>query len=71
LWDTADEDKLLLLHLLSKCWYIYQEPIKAYQNFGYSLINGLLMSILMDQQKEIMNSTKTIIQMQYSLNNTH
>jgi hypothetical protein len=53
-----DKDKQLLLKIISKSYYKYQDSIKAYENSDYNLINGLLMSILIDQQKQINIITK-------------
>jgi hypothetical protein len=43
------EDKQLLLEI-SKCYFKYQKAIEVYGISDYDLSNGLLMSILIDQQ---------------------
>ncbi len=48
-----EEDKQLLLNIIRKSYYKYQESIKARPDYDYNLITGLLMSILIDQQKEL------------------
>jgi hypothetical protein len=52
------KDKQLLLKIIRKSCYKYQKSIKAYEDSNYNLINGLLMSILIDQQKQIDKITK-------------
>jgi hypothetical protein len=48
-----DEDKQILLGIMSKCYYKHQKSIKAYGLSDYELSNGLLMSILIHQQIQI------------------
>jgi hypothetical protein len=48
-----DDDEQLLLKIISKCYYKYQKALKAYGISDYELSNGLLMSILIDQQIQI------------------
>ncbi len=49
----SDADKQLLLGIMNKCFFKYQKSIKAYGLSDYDLSNGLLMSILIDQQIQI------------------
>ena len=49
----SDEDKQLLLGIMSKCYFKYQKSIKAYGLSDFELYNALLMSILIDQQIQI------------------
>ena len=49
----SEEDKQLLLKITSKCYFKYQKAIKAYGISNYELSNGLIMSILIDQQTQI------------------
>ncbi|MBA3749610.1 MAG: hypothetical protein H0X03_01700 [Nitrosopumilus sp.] len=51
--NLENEDKQLLLKIISKSYYRNQESIKAHEDCDYNLINGMLMSILIDQQKEL------------------
>jgi hypothetical protein len=47
------EDKQLLLSIMSKCYFKYEKPIKAYGLSDFELYTALLMSILIDQQIQI------------------
>jgi hypothetical protein len=49
----SDEDKQLLLGIMSKCYFKHQKSIKAYGISDYELFTALLMSILLDQQNQI------------------
>ncbi len=49
----SDEDKQLLLEIMSKCYFKHQKSIKAYGISDYELFTALLMSILIDQQIQI------------------
>ena len=49
----SDDDKQVLLKIISKCYFKYQKSLKAYGVSDYELSNGLLMSILIDQQIQI------------------
>ncbi len=49
----SDEDKQLLLAIMSKCYFKYQKSIKAYGLSDFELYVTLLMSILIDQQIQI------------------
>ncbi len=46
----SDEDKQLFTEIISKCYFKYQESIKAKANSDFELNTGLFMSILIDQQ---------------------
>jgi hypothetical protein len=48
-----EEDKQLLLAILSKCYFKYQKAIKAYGLSDFELYTALLMSILIDPQIQI------------------
>jgi hypothetical protein len=48
-----DEDKQLFLKIMSICYFKYQKAIVAYGISDYDLSNGLLLSILIDQQIKI------------------
>ncbi len=48
-----EEDKQLLLAIMSKCYFKYQKSIKAYGLSDFELYTALLMSILIDQQIQI------------------
>jgi hypothetical protein len=48
-----EEDKQLLLAILSKCYFKYQKAIKAYGLSDFELYTALLMSILKDPQIQI------------------
>jgi hypothetical protein len=49
----SDEDKQLLLGIMSKCYFKHQKSIKAYGISDYELFTALLMSIVLDQQIQI------------------
>jgi hypothetical protein len=49
----SEEDKQLLLELISKSCFKQQKSIKAYGISDYDLYTALLMSILIDQQIQI------------------
>jgi hypothetical protein len=49
----SDEDKQLLLGIMSKCYFKYQKSIKDCGLSDYELYTALLMSILIDQQIQI------------------
>jgi hypothetical protein len=49
----SDEDKQLLLGIMSKCYFKHQKSMKAYGISDYELFTALLMSILLDQQNQI------------------
>jgi hypothetical protein len=49
----SEEDKQLLLGIMSKFYFKYQKSIKAYGISDYDLYTALLMSILIDQQIQI------------------
>ncbi|HXS60924.1 MAG TPA: hypothetical protein VN703_08960 [Candidatus Sulfopaludibacter sp.] len=44
----SDEDKQLLLGIMSKCYFKYQKSIHAYGISDFELFTALLMSILID-----------------------
>jgi hypothetical protein len=48
-----EEDKQLLLAIMSKCYFKYQKAIKAYGLSDFELYTALLMSILIDPQIQI------------------
>jgi hypothetical protein len=48
-----EEDKQLLLAIMSKCYFKYQKAIKAYGLSDFELYAALLMSILIDPQIQI------------------
>jgi hypothetical protein len=48
-----EEDKQLLLAIMSKCYFKYQKAIKAYGLSDFELYTALLMSILKDPQIQI------------------
>jgi hypothetical protein len=48
-----DDDKQLLLKIISKCYYKYQKALKTNGCSNHELSAGLLMSILIDQQIQI------------------
>jgi hypothetical protein len=48
-----EEDKQLLLAILSKCYFKYQKAIKAYGLSDFELYTALLMSILIGPQIQI------------------
>ncbi len=49
----SDDDKQLLLKIISICYFKYQKSIKAYGISDYELFTALLMSILINQQIQI------------------
>ncbi len=49
----SDEDKQLLLEIMSKCYFKYRKSIRAYGISDFELFTALLMSILIDQQIQI------------------
>jgi hypothetical protein len=49
----SEEDKQLLLGIMSKCYFKYQKAMKAYGLSDFELYTALLMSILIDQQIQI------------------
>lgn len=49
----SDDDKQVLLKVISKCYFKYQKSIKAYGLSDFELYTALLMSILIDQQIQI------------------
>ncbi len=51
--NLSDEDIQLLLSIIRKCYYKYQDSIKVNRNSNFEFNTGLLMSILIDQQKQI------------------
>ena len=51
--SLSDQDKQLLIQITSKCYFKYQESIKANGTSGFELNMGLLMAILLDQQLQI------------------
>jgi hypothetical protein len=58
-WDVFinclddDDDKQLVLKIISKCYFKYQDSIKANTNSDFELNTRILMSILIEQQKQI------------------
>jgi hypothetical protein len=48
-----EEDKQLLLAIMSKCYFKYQKAIKAYGLSDFELYTALLMSILIGPQIQI------------------
>ncbi len=46
----SDDDKQVLLKTISKCYFKHQKAIEAHGISDRDLSNGLLMSILIDQQ---------------------
>jgi hypothetical protein len=58
-WDVFinclddDDDKQLVLKIKSKCYFKYQDSIKANTNSDFELNTRILMSILIEQQKQI------------------
>jgi hypothetical protein len=48
-----DDDKQLVLKIISKCYFKYQDSIQANTNSGFELSTRILMSILIEQQKQI------------------
>jgi hypothetical protein len=57
-WDAFincldNDDKQLILKITSKCYFKYQDSIKANANPDFELNIGMLMSILIEQQKQI------------------
>ena len=51
--SLSDQDKQLLIQITSKCYFKYQDSIKAKGTSGFELNLGLLMAILLDQQLQI------------------
>jgi hypothetical protein len=49
----SEEEKQLLLRIMSKCYFKYHKSIKAYGLSDFELYAALLMSILIDQQIQI------------------
>jgi hypothetical protein len=58
--NLTQEDKQLISQTLSKCYFKYQDSIKAKGTSGFELKMGLLMAILLDQQLQIDKLTKKI-----------
>ena len=57
-WDVFincldDDDKQLVKKIISKCYFKYQDSIKANTNSGFELSPRILISILIEQQKQI------------------
>ena len=48
-----EEDRQLLLGIMSKCYFKYQKSIKAYGLSDFEVYTALLMSILIEQQIQI------------------
>ncbi len=48
-----EEDKQLLLAIMSKCYFKYRKSIKAYGLSDFELQIALLMSIIIDQQIQV------------------